>query len=474
MMAKILILLFLPVYTVLASWPEEINEIRKSMCLVEFYQPQYEFREMKDDTRIKKTLSGILVNDAGLVMTSDAIFPASLDIVSRDRFYAHMQNPPEDISVTFNGEQQYKADLLGIDEEYRVAFIQIRKPDGLPDAVKFSEDDPGDIGDPLFLLQHLNEIYGKEVIITDHNINAVIKKPFKKILTTSSVPAISSGGVAVNADGEAVGIVFRGDQDMSGYPFDMDMDMGRSSITQILPATYLTGLISNPPKMQLQKNGTGKSWIGIRMQILTKEMAAYWGISETRGIIINSIVHDSPANKGGLQVGDIVTKIDGFTLQGDEEQDLESFRSYIRSLPEGPVTVEYIRENRKVTATIELENAPMSKFFAEEFSEEFLRFSVKELTQDIILENDLEFNTEGVWVSRVEEGGPAGLSGLMINDLILAIDDQPVKDLDGFKKITGVNGNKRPPYIKLFVKRDNKTLFIFVKTSFAMNRTPEE
>ena len=473
-MAKMILLLFLPIFAAFASWPESINEIKKSMCLVEFYQPQYEFREMKDDTRIKKTLSGILVNDAGLVMTSDAIFPASLDIVSRDRFYAHMQSPPEDISVTFDGERQYKADLLGIDEEYRIAFIQIREPGGVPDAVEFSDNDPGEIGEELFLLQHLNEIYGKEVIVTDHHINAVIKKPFKKLLTTSSVPAISSGGVAVNSDGDAVGIVFRGDQDMSAYPFDMDMDVNQSSITQILPASYLTNLISNPPKMQLQKNGTGKSWIGIRMQILTKEMAAYWGIPEARGIIINSVVHDSPADKGGLQVGDIVTKIDGFTLQGDEDQDLESFRSYIRSLPEGPVTVEYIRDKKQITSTIELESAPMSKIFAEEFSEEFLRFNVKELTQDIILENDLDFNTEGVWVSRVEEGGPAGLSGLIINDLILSIDDQPVKDLDSFKKITGKNGNTRPPYIELFVKRDNKTLFLFVKTSFEMNRLPEE
>ena len=74
-------------------------------------------------------------------------------------------------------------------------------------------------------------------------------------------------------------------------------------------------------------------------------------------------------------------------------------------------------------------------FFAEVYSDEFLRFSVKELTQDMILENDLEFDIEGVWVSRVEEAGAASLSGMMVHDLILSINDLPVKDLSEFKKI---------------------------------------
>ena len=51
------------------------------------------------------------------------------------------------------------------------------------------------------------------------------------------------------------------------------------------------------------------------------------------------------------------------------------------------------------------------------------------------MENDLDFDIEGVWISRVEEAGAASLSGLMIHDLILTINDQKVGSVDEFKKL---------------------------------------
>ena len=457
-----------------AQWPDNLSDLQESLCLVEYYQPQYEVREIKDDSRIKMRITGILVNDKGLVMTSDIIFPAKLDIVSRSRFYTHMQSKPEDITVIFEQEKKLKAELIGIDEEYRVAFIQITEYKDLPDPVEFETEFNSTVGDEIYLIQHLNERFNREPIITDHRINAIIKKPLRKILTTGSFVPNSAGGIAADRDGRAIGVVFRSSEFVPSYDYDIDFSGGGSLITQILPGSYLNRLISNPPRMQLQKNGTGKSWLGIRMQILKKEMAEYWDIPETRGIIINSVVPQSPAEKVGLQTGDIVTNINGFKVQGDKDQDLELFRNYIRSLPEGSVQLSYIRDKQRKTTEVELESAPISKFFAEEYSEEFLRFSVKELTQDIILENDLDFDIEGVWVSRVEEAGAASLSGMMVHDLILSINDRPVKNLSEFKSIMTQVQKQNPEYVQIFIQRTNKTLFLFVTTSYADSRITED
>ncbi len=111
MLKNILIFLIFITSGLFAQWPESIADFQKSMCTVEFYQPQYEVREIKDDARIKKKITGILVDSKGLIMTSDVIFPANLDIVSQSRFFVAGQSKPEDISVSFNSEDKLDAKL---------------------------------------------------------------------------------------------------------------------------------------------------------------------------------------------------------------------------------------------------------------------------------------------------------------------------------------------------------------------------
>jgi len=473
MLKNILIVIIFAVSGLMAQWPQSISDYQKSLCVIEFYQPQYEVREIKDDSRTKKKISGILVSSDGLVLTSDVIFPAKLDIISRTRFYHGGQSKPEDITVIFDSDNKYEAELVGIDEDYRVAFIQIKEAKNLPDPVKFINLEKPSIGEEIYLIQHLSRQYNLEKIVTNHHINAIIEKPFRKILTTTSISPLSAGGLALNSDGEAAGIIFGTNEYASSYDYDMEFSMGRSTITPVLPGKYLIDLIKKPPKMQTQKNGTGKSWLGIRMQILKNEMAKYWDIPGTYGIIVNSVVPQSPAEKSDLQVGDIITGINDFTVQGEEDQDLELFRNYIRSLPEEPAVLTYIRNKESNQIEVDIESAPMSKYFSDEYSEEFLRFSVKELTQDIIMENDLDFDIEGVWVSRVEEAGAAGLSGLMIHDLILTINEQKIGSLEEFKKLMEPINQEKPGYVQLFVKRGNRTVFVFVKTSHEHNGPSE-
>jgi len=112
MIYKIWIYLLVFAAVLFGQWPDNLADLQKSLCLVEYFQPQYEVREIKDDTRIKKRITGVLVSENGLVMTSDIIFPAKLDIVSRNRFYTHMQSKPEDIPIIFDSDKKLKAELI--------------------------------------------------------------------------------------------------------------------------------------------------------------------------------------------------------------------------------------------------------------------------------------------------------------------------------------------------------------------------
>jgi S1-C subfamily serine protease len=202
------------------------------------------------------------------------------------------------------------------------------------------------------------------------------------------------------------------------------------------------------------------------MQILTSHMADYWDISGSNGILVNSIVPGSPAEKAGLRVGDIITRIGELKIPNDDNRNLDVFRNYVRSLPEGKIELNIIRNQKTKTIIADLKSAPMSQFLAEEYKLEHLGFSVKELTQDIILNSNLAFDIEGVWVSRVEEASTASLGGLSVDDLILSINDMKISDLNQFKNKIEEIKRIKPKYIQFFIQRESKTQFIIIKTEY--------
>jgi serine protease Do len=461
-----LILLFLPfvvIVPVYGQWPTRISDLEKAICVVEFYLPQFETSEITNDARIKRNITGILVNDQGLILTSDIIFPANLDILGRGSFLPMTQSPPEDITVSFVKNQKLKASFIGKDEELRLAFIQINKTEDLPQPVQFTIPDTFRRGQKVFLIQHMNGLYDHEIFVSEHHINAMIERPKKKLVLTGSIQPLSHGGLAVSGEGEPIGVVYRG-SDLMPAELELDMPSAVTNLVEVLPAQYLNDLIKDPPRLTLQRQGGGKSWLGIQMQILTKDMAEYWNIPDVHGIVVNYVVPKSPAEEAGIKPGDIITGIENLTLESDDRRELDVFRNYIRMLPEGKTDLRLIRDGRQKTIFVKLRSAPLSQALSEEISEKNLRFSVKELTQDIIMANDLDYDMQGVWVSRVEEAGAASLGGLMVNDLIMQINGTSVKNLDNFKLVINKIFQSKPEYIRFFVLRENKTQYVFVKT----------
>jgi serine protease Do len=447
-----------------SAWPKNINDLTTGICLVEYFQPQFEMGEIKDKSRLKKKITGILVNNKGLVITSDVIYPANLDIVENSMMYISTQPMPEDITVSFKKEQKLKARFIGKDEELRIAFIEIIESDSLPDPIQFKNKSDFAIGDPLYLIQHLNGRFDFEKIITAHNINSIITQPKKRLLITTNVAPISAGGLVLDNLGDAIGVVFRSETYYSHYEYAFDDPSMGLSLFQVVPAEQFSPLFENPPKMITQKEGSGKSWLGIQMQILTEDMSAYWEIKGQNGIIINKVLPGSPAEKAGLKAGDIILSFGDLQISSYDKKNLDILRDYVRNLPEGNVNAQILRNNKQRKATVYLESAPKSRFLAEEYSDEFLGLGVKELTQDYILSNDLDFDTEGVWVSRIEDAGKASLAGIDVSDLILKINNEDIKDLEDFSDTTKDLKDSKMDYIQIFLKRQGKTRFVFIKT----------
>ena len=262
----------------------------------------------------------------------------------------------------------------------------------------------------------------------------------------------------------AIGVVFRSENYYSHYEYSFDDPSMGFSLFQIIPSIQFLPLFAEPPRLVMQKEGSGKSWLGIQMQILTKDMAAYWDLKKKNGIIINKILSGSPAEKGGLKAGDIILSFENLQIDSYDKKNLDILRDHIRNLPEGNITAQILRKKKEREATIYLESAPKSRFLAEEYSDEFLGLGVKELTQDYIINNDLKFDADGVWVSRIEDAGPASLAGIDVGDLILSINDDEIKNLKDFADNTKEVKESKSDYTQVFLKRQGKTRFVFIKT----------
>jgi serine protease Do len=442
------------------TWPTNVDQFINSTCIVEFYQPQNENSDINDRSRIKKSLTGLLVSESGLVLTTEEIYPANLDISSSSFYFHQSQDLPEDITVKFGENQKFKAKFLGKDEETKLAFIKIIEPENLPQTIEFNSNSNLKIGQSIFLIERLGEKYDFEPIVNSENINSIIKKPRKKLLINSNLSVLSNGGLVLDQTGNAIGVV---QKNRETYGYNDEMVENQSNIIEILLAADFQKLISNPPKMSELKNGTGKNWLGIQMQILTKDMAKYWGLENKSGIIINKIVPDSPSENADLNIGDIIISIGDFQITGEEKKNLDIFRNHVRNLNKKNVDINYIRDGEIHSTNVQLRSAPKSQFLAKEQLNQDLGFSVKELTQDIFLNYNIDFDTEGVRVSKVESAGIASIAGLRLGDLILKINNKSISNIDEFDSYLKTIIDKEPEYIQFFILRQNKTQFLFLK-----------
>ncbi len=442
----------------LDMWQKLIDVAENNLVSIEYYEEINSSESISQVNKIKRSLTGIIVDSSGLIMTSTAIYRTVLDFSGSSHFGpAH---PPKDIKIKLKSGEAIDAVFVGKDDDKNVAFIKSEDP--LPNSgIKFTDEKEYKIGHKIFVVYQLGEKYNFQLMILEKAINSIIPGPTKKLLTDIGQQSISFG-LVFNESGNTLGILYRASQRNTlryGYG---SRQPGYAEI--ILPQSFKS-LIENPPKFK-KKNTERKKWLGINMQPFTRSLARYFNEEQLTGILINTILEGSPAEQAGLKVGDILTNFNGHKLKAEKNLDLSSLRNFVRESVDETVEAKVWRKGKILTLKINLTAVPISQYLADEVSNESLGFSAKELTKDIIMAKQLDYDTDGVWVSRVERAGWADLSGLHVGDLLLKVDDQDLQSIDQLDTFLGRFENEKPEYISFFIKRHSETRFLFIKTNF--------
>ncbi len=421
-------------------------------------------------TEMKNRGIGAIVSTDGLIIFDGA------PIYSDDPFsiMAGMQLniDPKKIEITLMDERTYQAEFLGIDQLTKLGFCRIiSESDEKFEFLELDGRSDFKIGEMLTTYLLLPKYITPSLATDIGMISAMVDEPEHFILTVG-FNELEVASVLYDSLGRAVGILVRlSDQGQS------EIGSGAESFSNIEDFLPLLGigdvdkiqkLIADPPK----KGEITRGWLGIHLQALTADLAEFWNLNIGGGIIVNDVVADSPADIAGMKTGDIIVKLNGHSIDVDSEETLPIFRRKILELAAGAnVDFEIFRRQNGGIDTLEitavLTKTPLSPAEAPDFEDTNFEFKVRNMVfADYTFYNLDQNKFEGVVVKEVESGGWASVGGINPGDVIQSIGGAKVANIDDARALLEKLANDKPEEVIFFVWRDNKTLFINIKTDW--------
>ncbi len=323
----------------------------------------------------------------------------------------HVVNDADEISVVLHDGRQFDARLIGSDEGTDVAVIQIEAKDltALPLADS-SELRVGDfvvaVGNPFGLGQTVTS--GIVSALGRTSLSGLGYQNF--IQTDASINPGNSGGALINLNGELVGIntaIFSPSGGNVGIGFAIPSSLAERMMRQLV--AYGT---------------VRRGSLGIQVQDITDRLSQAFNIAINQGVLVTAVDPESPAERAGLQAGDVVTYINGQKISSSKQ--FQNFEGLIEL--DSDVTVGFLREGkelRKLTRISEIDRSEMS-------GQELHR----ELTGSVLINLPHKYreNYQGVFVESVERSSSAWQLGLRAGDLITAVDKNDIVNLKQLNK----------------------------------------
>jgi len=345
-------------------------------------------------------------------------------IISKDGYILtnnHVVENADSIKVVLNDGRQFNAKTIGTDPKSDVAVIKI-EGDDLP-VIELGDSDALEIGEWVIAIGNpfgLSETViagivsakGRHVGITEGGYEDFIQ-------TDAAINPGNSGGPLLNLDGKAIGInsaIFSQSGGYMGIGFAIPINMATAIKDQLVSSGKVT-----------------RGYLGIAMNPggVTQELAETFGLEKNGGVLISEVVKDSPAEKAGLKLGDIILKIDGKSVEGNIHlRNTIALRS-----PGTKVKLTVFRDGKEKTITAKVGSLSESEFAAEATGvSKKLGLRVETLTREYADQFGYELG-EGVIVTKVENGSIASRGGITPGMLIITIDRREVNNVSDFNDI---------------------------------------
>jgi serine protease Do len=376
--------------------------------------------------------SGFIISNDGYVLTN-----------------AHVIRNASEVMVKLNDKREFIAKIIGFDSRTDVALLKI-EANGLP-KVTFGNPELLKVGEWVVAI---GSPFGLESTLTAGVVSAKGRAlpqenfvPF--IQTDVAINPGNSGGPLFNLKGEVVGINSQIYSRTGGY-------MGLSFAIPIDVALDISD----------QLRATGKvtrGWLGIGIQEINKELAESFGMKNTNGALVSNVEKGSPAEKGGVEAGDVILKFDNKAVVASSDLP----RIVGATKPGKKVPVEVLRKGAIRNLTIALGEMPTEQNDVPVGSKPPAKTEANRLgliLRDLTPQQKRQINGKnGLLV--VDAQAPAAQAGIRRGDVVLGFNNTEVQSLEQFdKQIAAIPAGKT---VALLILREQATLYVPIKIGAA-------
>lgn len=398
-------------------------------------------RENDEDDEFRSDAggSGFLVSADGFVVTNN-----------------HVIRGAEEVRVRM-GDEVYDAELKGADAATDLAVLKIDVGKDLPYLLLGDSDKlrPGDwvmaIGSPLDLANTVTvgvvSAKGRRIGISQET------NSFESFIQTdAAINFGNSGGPLVSLSGEVVGI-------------NTAINWGSENIGFAVPVNILRQVLP-----QLRDEGrVRRGYLGVQVSDLTPRAAEAFGLDSTDGAMVSRVEPGQPAEKAGLEHGDVILEVDGHDVANVRE-----LIDYVSSQsPDATVELEVLRDGKKLTKSVDLAERPSASGTEPESEEseesgiEWLGLRYQNITPGLRASHGMPEDAAGVWITDISPRSPLydeGVRGGEVINLITEVNGRDVDNVEEFESIVrqAESGSRLRIYIRRFARgQEAQPLFVF-------------
>ena len=380
--------------------------------------------------------SGLIIDSKGVIITN-----------------AHVVKGAQEISVVLNDGREFDAKVSLSDEPSDLAVLRV---DPQEESLPFASLKPSEVLEVGDIVIAIGNPFGVGQTVTSGIVSALARSSLNIsdfnffIQTDAAINPGNSGGPLVSMDGKVVGInsaIYSRSGGSLGIGFAIPSEMVATVI-----AAEKNGHVSG-------NKGIIRPWIGVQGQALTKDLAESMNAPNTRGVLISKLHKKSPAKKAGMQVGDIIQKVNNHVINDPIEM---KFR--LATVPIGEkAELTVLRKGKELDLMITAMAPPDDPPRAEAVLEgphPLNGATAANLNPRVGVELGIDAEREGVVILNVPRNSVA--RGLVrVGDIILSINDDKVEDMDDLRKELEQAVSKG--YFALVLERDGHKRQIVIR-----------
>lgn len=366
--------------------------------------------------------SGVIVSSQGYILTNN-----------------HVVENADNITVTLVDKREFKAKIVGTDPQTDIAVIQLDKPPkdlplaylGKSETLRVGEWVVA-IGSPFGLASTVTSgiVSAKGV----HNRGITGYENF--IQTDAAINPGNSGGGLFNLSGELIGIntaILSRSGGFQGIGFAIPIDLARGILQDLVQSGKVT-----------------RGWLGVSIQDVDPKIAKAMKLDKVTGALIAEVIEGGPAEKAGVLAGDLVT-----ALNGAQVKDANALRNAVAIVKPGETAeLSLLRNGKPIKLKVQVALRDGSGEFS---STQGGGSESKELG----LEVGAMQEGGGVQILSVTAKGLAEESGLMKGDVILQVNQKPIKGLADFQ--AAIRAEAKAKTLLFLIRRGNGRLFAVIE-----------